>query len=262
MYDPTDPRQQAEREEALRPGPLGDRPYLLIALVVVGFLGVALLGVTGPRSVPETTAQSLAATSTPAGSGVPLRLSDGSVHIPQAFLTPNPAYVPGLINLHVNEADVTSMDLGSSVMPVAAKVKLGQKTASPGPTAQAISGKEADDDFIIYPAQLVMVPGDEVGVQVRWIGEPALDAERAYTLVAREVPIPRKSGEESAPSVGIRVDITVLINYEVRIYVAPPGAKPKVVVESVTDRPPPAGAGPAASTQLEIILANQGTTHA
>jgi hypothetical protein len=120
MYDPTDPRQQAEREEALRPGPLGDRPYLLIALVVVGFLGVALLGVTGPRSVPETTAQSLAATSTPAGSGVPLRLSDGSVHIPQAFLTPNPAYVPGLINLHVNEADVTSMDLGSSVMPVAA----------------------------------------------------------------------------------------------------------------------------------------------
>jgi len=85
---------------------------------------------------------------------------------------------------------------------------------------QAISGKAADDDFIIYPAQLVMVPGDEVGVQVRWIGELALDAERAYTLVAREVPIPRKSGEESEPSVGIRVDITVLMNYEVRIYVA------------------------------------------
>jgi len=127
---------------------------------------------------------------------------------------------------------------------------------------QAISGKAADDDFIIYPAQLVMVPGDEVGVQVRWIGEPALDAERAYTLVAREVPIPRKHGEEPAPSVGIRVDITVLTNYEVRVYVAPPGAKPKVVVESVTDRPPPAGAGPAASAQLEIILANQGTAHA
>jgi hypothetical protein len=47
-------------------------------------------------------------------------LSVGSGRIPQAFLTPNPNYVPGLINLHVNEADVTSMDLGSSVLPVAA----------------------------------------------------------------------------------------------------------------------------------------------
>jgi hypothetical protein len=120
MYDPTDPRLQEEREEALRPGPLGDRPYLVTALVVMGFLGVALLGVTGPRSGPVTSPQSLAAASTPAGSWAALRLSDGPVHTPAAFLTPNPNYVPGLINLHVNEADVTSMDLGSSVVPVAA----------------------------------------------------------------------------------------------------------------------------------------------
>lgn len=126
---------------------------------------------------------------------------------------------------------------------------------------QTINGKEAGDDFIIYPAQLVMVPGDEASVQVRWIGEPALDLERAYTLVAREVPIPRKSVEESEHTAGIHLDVTVLTNYEVRIYVTPPGAKPKLVVESVTERPPPAGHGAAEPGQLEVILANRGTAH-
>ena len=126
-----------------------------------------------------------------------------------------------------------------------------------------LPGGAADDDFLIYPSQLVLLPGDEAGVQVRWIGAAALAAERTFTLVAREVQIPRKPGEDSEPAAGIRVDITVLMNYEVRIYVAPPGARPKVVVESVAERPPPAAVpGPAEPAQLEIILANQGTAHA
>ncbi len=126
---------------------------------------------------------------------------------------------------------------------------------------QTVAGKEAEGDFLIFPAQLVMVPGDEVGAQVRWIGEPALNAERVYTLVTREVPIPRKATEEPELIEGVRIDVTVLINYEVRVYVTPKGARPKVVVESVTERMQPAGGGPGAteSVWLEVILANQGT---
>lgn len=121
-----------------------------------------------------------------------------------------------------------------------------------------IAGAAAEDAFIVYPSQLVMMSGDEVGVQVRWIGEPSLGAEQAYTLVAREVPIPREAVPESAS--GVRVDVTVLMNYEGRIYVTPAGAKPRVVVESVSERPAD-GSEQAASSIIEVILSNQGTAH-
>lgn len=128
---------------------------------------------------------------------------------------------------------------------------------------QTIEGREANDDFIIYPSQLVMVPGDEVSVQVRWAGDPKLTVERVYTVVTRQVPIPPQSAEEADSGDGIRLNVRVLLNYEVRVYVTPPGAKPKAVVESVTERPAPPedGSSPVGSGQLEIVLVNQGTAH-
>jgi fimbrial chaperone protein len=123
----------------------------------------------------------------------------------------------------------------------------------------SIDGGPADDEFIVYPAQLVMIPGDEAAVQVRWIGDAALAAERAFTFTTREVPIPRNLENEGGS--GIRIDVTVLVNYEGRIYVAPPGAKPKLVVESIAERPTAERTDAAAAPWLELVLANQGTAH-
>ncbi len=127
-----------------------------------------------------------------------------------------------------------------------------------------IQCKEAEEDFIVYPAQIVLMPGEEVGVQVRWIGEPDLTAERTYTIVSKQVPIPQKADEASSDS-GARIKITVLINYEARIYVLPKGAKPEIVVESAIPRAQSkyAGENPAAedASALEIICSNKGTAH-
>jgi len=124
-------------------------------------------------------------------------------------------------------------------------------------------GTEAEDDFIVYPAQIVMLPGDEVGVQVRWIGKRQLSREKAYTIVVREVPVPKQPDAEAEDTPQVRVDVTVLVNYEGRIYVAPEGAEPDIVAESVTeiDQQTPAGGGDAAQapTMLEVICANRGT---
>ncbi len=184
-----------------------------------------------------------------------------------AVLLPLPAsaysVTPSLLTLRtVGSGSSTFLHLANKAMkPVALEITIHEHSRDLD--GKAIQSAAANDDFIIYPAQLVMMPGDEISVQVRWIGGPALDTERAYTLVTREVPIPRKAADQADASTEIRIDITVLMNYEVRIYVTPPGAKPKVVVESVAERTQaePADEGPvgAASALLEVILANQGT---
>lgn len=120
---------------------------------------------------------------------------------------------------------------------------------------RGVIGREADDDFIVYPAQIILMPGDETTVQVRWIGEAVKDVERAFTLTTREVPIPRKDQEQSDGGEGVRINVNVLTNYDVRLYVTPRGAKPKVTVEATRV------STQSERDQIEVTLANQGTAH-
>jgi fimbrial chaperone protein len=120
---------------------------------------------------------------------------------------------------------------------------------------RAVIGHEADDDFIVYPAQMILMPGDETNVQVRWIGAAVSNVERAFTLTTREVSIPRKDDEHSAAGDGVSINVNVLTNYDVRIYVTPRGAKPKVTVEAANVTTQPQG------KLLEVTLANLGTAH-
>jgi fimbrial chaperone protein len=171
------------------------------------------------------------------------------------------SFSPSLVTLRASGSDSSAFFRleNKGMKPTAVEITIHEHNKDID--GKTIPGAPADDDFIIFPAQLVMTPGDEVGVQVRWIGDPALSAERAYTLLTREIPIPRKPADES--SAGIRIEVTVLMNYEGRIYVTPQGAKPKVVVESVTEHPqaPEGNPGATESAVLEVVLMNQGTAH-
>lgn len=122
---------------------------------------------------------------------------------------------------------------------------------------RGILGKEADEQFIVYPAQLILMPGDEASVQVRWIGIAQAGSEQTFALTTREVVIPHREQEPPAASEGARININVLMNYDVRVYVAPRGAKSKLTVEGVTVR---AAAGEEQDL-LEVTLANHGTAH-
>lgn len=147
------------------------------------------------------------------------------------------------------------------MLPVAVELTINEHQKDLA--GQPVTGPAADNDFLIYPAQLVLMPGDEVAVQVRWISESILPTERVYTLVARQVPIPQAAAQEPEATEGIRLNVRVLLNYEARIYVTPPGAKPNVTVESASESPPPPGDGPGAagSDRIEVTLVNQGTAH-
>lgn len=118
-----------------------------------------------------------------------------------------------------------------------------------------ILGKPADERFIVYPAQMVLLPGDEANVQVRWVGDAADGREHTYALTTRQVLIPSRA--PAAETERAQISVNVLMNYDIRVYVTPRGARPQVTVESVQTQPR-TDASPAT---LEVLLGNHGTAH-
>ena len=85
--------------------------------------------------------------------------------------------------------------------------------------AMAINGDDvlgdAEDQFSIYPPQLVLQPGQFQSVRVQYIGSATLDKERAFRLMAEQLPV--DLGE--APQDGGRMRL--LVKYIASVYVVP-----------------------------------------
>jgi len=179
-----------------------------------------------------------------------------SLSMPTSAYTISPSIVS--LNTTGNQSG-TFLRLGNKGKAIAA-VELNIYKHSKDIDGKSIKGADANEDFIIHPHQVVMMPGDEVTVQLLWIGEPELDAEQAYTIVTREISLPTKATDEpdlgSEPSTALTMSIKVLINYEGRVYVAPPGAKPKAIIASVKEYSDSVG-----QEIIEVFLENQGTAH-
>ena len=104
------------------------------------------------------------------------------------------------------------------------------------------------DNFVVFPAQIILQPGQEQAVRVQWIGDPAPAEELAYRLIAEQLPI--DLGEEQDEGGQMKL----LVRYIASVYIVPDGAKPKVALQ---------GAGPAADgSGLELVFTNAGSAHA
>src|SRR5688572_9827505 len=92
-------------------------------------------------------------------------------------------------------------------------------------------GSNADDDFLVYPAQILLEPGGRQTVRVTWLGDPAPGQELPYRLLAEQLPI-----EQIWPDAGLRPTVAVgklviLYRYKGSAYIRPRGVKPDVVLE-------------------------------
>jgi fimbrial chaperone protein len=74
---------------------------------------------------------------------------------------------------------------------------------------------DAEDQFSIFPPQLVLQPGQFQSVRVQYIGSATLDKERAFRLIAEQLPV--DLGE--APQDGGRMRL--LVKYIASVYVVP-----------------------------------------
>lgn len=95
-----------------------------------------------------------------------------------------------------------------------------------------VQGAEAEE-FLVYPRQMLLAPGEARSVRVRWEGSSTPQSEQAYRIIAEQVPVDF-GAEQPAQGAGIRLTY----RYEGALYVVPPGAAPDLRLEAarVVDR--------------------------
>lgn len=111
------------------------------------------------------------------------------------------------------------------------------------------TNSDAEDDFLVYPPQMIIPPNTTQTVRVQYIGKPNPAAELAYRIVAEQLPVKLDKSKEGAGGVAL------MVRYSGAIYIVPPGAKGRLEVESVR------AASRDGKKQLEITLVNSGNRH-
>jgi fimbrial chaperone protein len=112
---------------------------------------------------------------------------------------------------------------------------------------------DAEDDFIIYPPQILLQPGQVQTVRVTWLGEPNLAHELPFRLIAEQLPITLDQPEAVVTTPVVRVN--ALYNYVASLFVRPQGSSPNVVLESTRHQ------NINGQNVLVVQFHNQGTAH-
>jgi P pilus assembly chaperone PapD len=141
---------------------------------------------------------------------------------------------------------------GDVKSPVAIELKvMGREISVDGKVVYNKDDKSINN-LVVYPAQVVLMPGDVQRVQIKWVGDTVPAREVAYGLIAAQAPV--KLGDEDKERSTAQGRINILTRYEGIIVVRPKNARPSTSVQA---------AGPKADekgkTLLIITLKNSGT---
>jgi len=110
--------------------------------------------------------------------------------------------------------------------------------------------KDAEDEFVVFPPQVVLLPGEGRTVRVQWVGDPQPAAELAYRIIAEQLPV--ELNKDAKPGASVKL----VVRYEGAVYIVPPKAKGDASIESAE---PLTQQG--APTKLAIIVNNKGSAH-
>ena len=164
------------------------------------------------------------------------------------------AYPAAAMQLTPIEMDFTTSGRGTTQTfrlenntrdPVAAEITIKSRKMS----LQGVDVlSDAEDDFTVFPAQLVLQPGQVQSVRVQWLGKSAPKSELAYRLIAEQLPI--DVGKPQAQGGAVRL----LVRYIASLYVVPAGARSQLTVKNAER------INIASTPRLRVTLENNGTT--
>ncbi len=109
---------------------------------------------------------------------------------------------------------------------------------------------EVDGDFVVYPSQVVIMPGESQSVRLQYIGPRDMVDEQAYRFIAEQLPIDL-GGETTGDGFGVKM----VFRYVASVYVLPKGLIGHDV--KITDAYIKEGE----VDELILIVKNEGTKH-
>lgn len=105
--------------------------------------------------------------------------------------------------------------------------------------------RETSNEFSIYPEQISLGPNDSRNVRVTYQGPKTLSSEKAFRLIASQLPVDFKGDRKKA-------QINFLFQYVASVYVRPEGAHPRLEIASVHSE---------GGRRVKVLLANRGGAH-
>lgn len=133
--------------------------------------------------------------------------------------------------------------------PVAVQIRMVKREIDQDGTETNV---EDDENFLVYPPQMIVAPGQQQVVRVTWLGETDLTEELAYRAVVEQVPV-NLAPQQVQEVDGIPISITLTSTYIASVYIAPTGAKGNLILEGATSNKDNNG-----QTQLVLTFQNQG----
>jgi fimbrial chaperone protein len=109
---------------------------------------------------------------------------------------------------------------------------------------------DADDEFLVYPAQVIVPAGGKQTIRVTWLGTPKPPHELAFRIRVQEVPIETLDRKATAPTAG---KVRVLVTYNGSVFIRPARAVPKIQPDSALRTRDPSG-----HEAIAIVLVNAG----
>jgi len=110
----------------------------------------------------------------------------------------------------------------------------------------------ADEQIVIFPEQMVLLPGESQLVRIQWLGKTPVTDELAYRVIAEQLPV---DFAEAQTIVAGGPTINLLMRYEGMLYIQPSQIEGRV--ELVSSRVVDLAGEP----RLELVLVNSGNVH-
>lgn len=125
------------------------------------------------------------------------------------------------------------------------RIAIALKATSRSHDLKGEEKREKVDDFSIYPEQISLGPNDSRNIRVTYKGATDLKAEKAYRLIATQLPVDFKGDKKNT-------QLNFLFEYVASVYVHSGSVQPRLEIKQTEVT---------GTNKVRVVLENTGTAH-